>query len=99
MNLQNTNERQVQKQLQKRHQGKNKCKSSDKNLDNTSRLIEEAALSGSNRKASGFAGGYLLPEHFSKSGRITGHEGDCHDPEQDSYNCSVACRGCDSRRT
>jgi hypothetical protein len=40
MNLQNTNERQVQKQLQKRHQGKNKCKSSDKNLDNTSRLIE-----------------------------------------------------------
>jgi hypothetical protein len=59
MNLQNTNERQVQKQLQKRHQGKNKCKSSDKNLDNTSRLIE-AALSGSHRKASGFAGGYLL---------------------------------------
>ena len=56
MNLQNTNERQVQKQLQKRHQGKNKCKSSDKNLDNTSRLIE-AALSGSPKKASGFAGG------------------------------------------
>jgi hypothetical protein len=63
MNLQNTNERQVQKQLQKRHQGKNKCKSSDKNLDNTSRLIE-AALSGSNRKASGFAGGYLLGSYI-----------------------------------
>jgi len=63
MNLQNTNERQVQKQLQKRHQGKNKCKSSDKNLDNTSRLIE-AALSGSHRKASGFAGGYLLLAAF-----------------------------------
>jgi hypothetical protein len=37
---------------------KNKCKSNDKNLDNASRLIE-AALSGSQRKAPGSAGGYL----------------------------------------
>jgi hypothetical protein len=41
MNLQDTNEE--QKQKQKRQEGKNKCK--DKNLDNTSRLIE--ALAGS----------------------------------------------------
>jgi hypothetical protein len=36
MNLQDANEE--QKQKQKRQEGKNKCK--DKNLDNTSRLIE-----------------------------------------------------------
>jgi hypothetical protein len=35
---------------------KNKCKSNDKCLDNASRLIE-VALSGSPKKASGFAGG------------------------------------------
>jgi hypothetical protein len=38
MNLQSTNKRQRQKQKQKRQEGKNKCK--DKNLDNTSCLIE-----------------------------------------------------------
>jgi hypothetical protein len=40
MNPQGTKEGQQQNKTQKRHEGKSKCK--DKNLDNSSRLIEAA---------------------------------------------------------